>query len=69
MRFYTTVLGFEKKDDVAMGQLRWLTVSSPEGLEGTELVLELTDFPPSQTYRKARFATHVRVPEPHPLGP
>jgi catechol 2,3-dioxygenase-like lactoylglutathione lyase family enzyme len=55
LRFYTTVLGFEKKDDVAMGQLRWLTVSSPEGLEGTELVLELTDFPPSQTYQKARF--------------
>ena len=55
LRFYTDVLGLVKATDLLIGPLRWLTVSSPEGAEGVELVLELTDFPPSQTYQKARF--------------
>ncbi len=40
LRFYTTVLGFVKNKDIPMGPFRWLTVSSPEGAEGVELVLE-----------------------------
>ena len=55
LRFYTTVLGFVKKTDIPMGPFRWLTVSSPEGVEGVELVLEPMGFPPAQTYQKARF--------------
>jgi len=55
LRFYTTILGFVKKNDIAMGQYRWLTVSSPEGAEGVELVLEPMGFPPAQTYQKALF--------------
>src|SRR5260370_32756844 len=43
LRFYTTVLGFVKNKDIPMGQFRWLTVSSPEGAEGAELVLEPWD--------------------------
>ncbi len=39
LHFYTAVLGFEKKNDVPMGPFRWLTVCSPEGAEGVELVL------------------------------
>ena len=30
LRFYTDVLGFEKKADVPLGEARWLTVVSPE---------------------------------------
>ena len=30
LRFYTDVLGFEKKDDVPLGEHRWLTVVSPQ---------------------------------------
>ena len=41
LRFYTAVLGFVKNKDIPMGPFRWLTVSSPEGAEGVELVLEL----------------------------
>lgn len=55
LRFYTMILGFEKKADIPMGQFRWLTVSSPEGVAGAQLVLEAADFPPSRVYQKARF--------------
>ena len=42
-----------------MGQYRWLTVSSPEGVEGVELLLEPMGFPPAQTYQKALFAAGI----------
>jgi predicted enzyme related to lactoylglutathione lyase len=55
LRFYTTILGFVKKADIPMGPFRWLTVSSPEGAEGVELVLEPMSFPPARAYQKALF--------------
>ncbi|HEY2293154.1 MAG TPA: VOC family protein [Thermoanaerobaculia bacterium] len=55
LRFYTEILGFSKKNDVAAGAYRWLTVVSPEGAEGVELLLEPNAFPPAQTYQKALF--------------
>ncbi len=55
LAFYTTILGFVKKADIPMGEFRWLTVSSPEGIEGAELVLEPVGFPPARTYQKALF--------------
>jgi catechol 2,3-dioxygenase-like lactoylglutathione lyase family enzyme len=56
LRFYTEKLGFVKKHDIPMGgQYRWVTVTSPEGVEGVELVLEPLAFPPAQTYQKALF--------------
>lgn len=47
------MLGFEKKHDIPMGQFRWLTVTSPEGVVGVELVLEPMAFPPARDYQKA----------------
>jgi catechol 2,3-dioxygenase-like lactoylglutathione lyase family enzyme len=38
--FYTTVLGFQKKHDIPLGDARWLTVVSPAEPDGTELLLE-----------------------------
>jgi len=55
LRFYTTVLGFVKDKDIPMGPFRWLTVNSPEGAQGVELVLEPMSFLPAQTYQKALF--------------
>jgi catechol 2,3-dioxygenase-like lactoylglutathione lyase family enzyme len=59
LRFYTTILGFVKNKDVPMGPFRWLTVSSPEGAEGVELVLEPMGFAPAQTYQQALFAAGI----------
>lgn len=53
--FYTRVLGFEKMADIPMGEYRWLTVTSPDGLAGVELVLEPMAFPPSKVYQKALY--------------
>jgi predicted enzyme related to lactoylglutathione lyase len=53
--FYTAVLGFAKKTEISMGSFRWLTVCSPDGIDGVELVLEPNGFPPAKVYQKARF--------------
>jgi catechol 2,3-dioxygenase-like lactoylglutathione lyase family enzyme len=55
LRFYTAVVGFVKQTDMPMGPFRWLTVTSPEGAEGVELVLEPIGFPPAWAYQKALF--------------
>jgi catechol 2,3-dioxygenase-like lactoylglutathione lyase family enzyme len=55
LEFYTQKIGFEKKLDISMGEFRWLTVTSPEGVDGVELVLEPMGFPPAKTYQKALF--------------
>lgn len=53
LAFYTTKLGFEKAEDVPVGEYRWLTVTSPEGMAGIELVLEPCAFPPARAYQQA----------------
>ena len=55
LSFYTKILGFKKMADISMGEYRWLTVTSPEGVEGVELVLEPMGFPPARAYQKAMF--------------
>ena len=52
-RFYTDVLGFVVKNDVPLGEHRWLTVVSPEDPEGVELVLEPSDHPAVAPYKEA----------------
>jgi len=59
LRFYTSVLGFVKDKDIP-GPFRCLTVNSPEGAQGMELVLEPMSFPPPQTYQKALFDAGTR---------
>ena len=57
--FYTNTLGFKKMADIPMGTFRWLTVVSPEGAEGVEVVLEPIAFPPAQTYQKALYEAGI----------
>jgi len=59
LKFYTEVLGFVKKNDIPMGEARWLTVVSPEGPDGAELLLEPMGFPPARTYQKALFEAGI----------
>jgi catechol 2,3-dioxygenase-like lactoylglutathione lyase family enzyme len=51
--FYTRVLGFKVKHDIAMGEHRWLTVVSPENPEGTELLLEPSEHPAAKPFKTA----------------
>ena len=55
LRFYTEVLGFAKKDDFSRGAFRWLTVTSPEEPDGTELQLARNDNPAARAYQQAMF--------------
>jgi len=55
LKFYTEVLGFEKKHDFPVGQFKWLTVVSPEEPDGTELLLEPNDNPAARTFQEAVF--------------
>ncbi|MGP3965803.1 VOC family protein [Nonomuraea sp. 3N208] len=53
MRFYTDVLGFTVKHDVPLGEDRWLTVVSPDDVDGTELVLEPSSHPAVSPFKQA----------------
>ncbi|MEV0972213.1 VOC family protein [Microtetraspora glauca] len=53
LRFYTDVLGFVKKTDLPLGAARWLTVVSPDDLDGTELLLEPDGHPAVKPYKDA----------------
>ena len=59
LQFYTNVLGFVKQNDIPMGPFRWLTVSSQDGVQGVELVLEPMGFPPAQVFQKALFEAGI----------
>ena len=47
-----------KKHDISMGQYRWLTVTSAEGVAGVELVLE----PLANYHRLASIRRHYSMP-------
>jgi len=53
LRFYTDVLGFEKKQDIPMGEARWLTLVSPQDRDGTELLLEPDGHPAAKPFKAA----------------
>jgi predicted enzyme related to lactoylglutathione lyase len=55
LRFYTDVLGLEKKTDFSNSGYRWLTVASPEEPDGVELQLELNSNPAAKTYQQAMY--------------
>lgn len=52
--FYTDVLGFIKKRDIPLGGgASWITVVSPQELDGCELLLEPAGHPAVEPYREA----------------
>lgn len=52
-RFYTEVLGFVVKEDVSLGDYRWLTVVSPDDPDGTALLLEPDAHPAAKPWKSA----------------
>jgi len=59
LRFYTEVLGFEKKTEIPLGEARWLTVVSPESPDGPELVLEPDGHPAAKPFKAALVADGI----------
>lgn len=57
--FYTEMLGFVKKHDVPVGELRWITLVSPDEQDGTELLLEPNNHPAAKEYQKKIFADGI----------
>lgn len=57
LKFYTEKLGFVKKMDMQDGDspLRYLTVVSPDGLEGAELELQAAFLSSAQAWQKDQF--------------
>lgn len=53
LKFYTGLLGFEKKVDIPAGDHRWLTLVSPDNPDGTQLALEPNLHGPTQVWQKA----------------
>ncbi len=53
LQFYTEVLGFQKKNDIPVGEFKWLTVVSPAAPEGVELLLEPSENPATQAFKQA----------------
>ena len=53
LRFYTEVLGFQKKTEVPLGEHRWLTVVSQDDPDGVELVLEPDEHPAAKPFKAA----------------
>lgn len=59
LRFYTEVLGFEKRREIPLGKYSWLTVVSPEDPDGTELSLEPDGHPASRPFKEALVADGI----------
>lgn len=59
LKFYTEILGFQKKRDFPVGEYRWITVVSPEFPEEAELALEPNANPAGKTFQQAMFAQSI----------
>ena len=59
LTFYTEKLGFVEKNDVPLGEYRWITVVSPDQPDGPELVLEPDAHPAAGPWKKALVADGI----------
>ena len=57
--FYTQKLRFVKKNDIPLGEHRWLTVVSRDDQNGVELLLEPSVHPAVAPYREALIADRI----------
>lgn len=53
LSFYRYVLGFDLKDDIPMGQYRWLTLTSSADPDGVQLLLEPDGYPAAKAFKTA----------------
>lgn len=58
-KFYTNILGFETKNDIPLGEFRWLTVTGKNNPDGTELLLEPSNHAAVPPYKAALVADGI----------
>ena len=58
LAFYTEILGFQKINDIDLGEFRWLTVSTA-GSNSTELLLEPNAHPAAKAFQAAIYADGI----------
>jgi predicted enzyme related to lactoylglutathione lyase len=61
LKFYTEVFGFVKKNEIPVGEFRWLTVVSPEGPDDLELSLEPNANPAGKAFQEAIFEQGIPI--------
>lgn len=61
LKFYTDVLGFQKKHEFPAGEYRWLTVVSPEAPDEVELSIEPNANPAGKAFQEAMFKQGIPV--------
>ena len=61
LKFYTEVLGFQKKHEIPVGEYRWITVTSPQGPDELELSLEPNANPAGRAFQEAMFSQGIPV--------
>ena len=59
LKFYTEKLGFLVKNDIPVGDHRWLTVVSKDAPDGTELLLEPSEHPAVGPYQSSLAADGI----------
>ena len=59
LKFYTEVLGFQKRNDIPAGDARWLTVTANDDPDGIELLLEPVGLPAARTFQNALFEAGI----------
>jgi len=59
LKFYTEKIGFIKKDDIPVGEYKWLTVVSPDAQDGMELLLEPNAHKAAKDFQKAIFSDNI----------
>ncbi|MED4531613.1 VOC family protein [Metabacillus fastidiosus] len=59
LKFYSEKLGFIKKEDIPVGEFRWISLVSRDDREGTELLLEPNNHPAAKEYQKKIFAEGI----------
>ena len=59
--FYTRMLGFRVKHDVPLGEASWLTVTTADEPDGTELLLEPISIAEAAAFQKALFDDDIPI--------
>lgn len=59
LEFYTHILGFSIKDDIPIGEFRWITIVSEGNEQGIELLLEPNNHPAAKMYQESIFRDRI----------